>query len=220
MEYAVASYLNNNSGSTENLNLETIGEYFSADNIEYVKNNTEYKIKKKGTNSQILCDVAISNGSIIVDCGEYASTKTIPYEMVNTTIDNTGGQDSNDYVSESGSTIIRLKPSFTQTLATLDHEIEIVSADGKATSDFDVIDGISFTIEGVGTYHTVEGTTWGEWILSYGISSGDNGIVWVQPNTLELYVDIGNGLWMNDIRNQHYGDVIESTTYRVGGPVN
>ena len=56
-------------------------------------------------------------------------------------------------------------------------------------------------------------------ILSYQISSGDNGIVWVEPDTLELYVDIGNGLWINYIKNQSYGDVlIEGMTYEVGGP--
>ena len=35
---------------------------------------------------------------------------------------------------------------------------------------------------------------------------GNLTIVWVDPNTLELCVDIGNGLWVNYIRGQHYGD--------------
>ena len=83
----------------------------------------------------------------------------------------------------------------------------------------DSSDVISFTIDGVGTFQAEDGMTWGDWILSYQISSGDNGIVWVQPDTLELYVDVGNGLWINYIKNQTYGDVlIEGMTYEVGGP--
>lgn len=79
---------------------------------------------------------------------------------------------------------------------------------------------ISFTIEGVGDFQAEEGMTWGDWIQSYQISAGDNGIVWVDPNTLELCVDIGNGLWVNYIRGQHYGDqMIPGETYIISGPL-
>ena len=79
---------------------------------------------------------------------------------------------------------------------------------------------ISFTIEGVGDFQAEEGMTWGDWIQSYQISAGDNGIVWVDPNTLELCVDIGNGLWVNYIRGQHNGDqMIPGETYIISGPL-
>ncbi len=95
---------------------------------------------------------------------------------------------------------------------------------------------ISFTIQGVGTYSTTSGSTWADWILSYGISSGDNGIVWIGYENMagicnksdvgRLFVDIGNGLCMNklhynsDKNNQEvmFTDEILPITYRVGGP--
>ena len=78
---------------------------------------------------------------------------------------------------------------------------------------------VSFGIEGVGDFQVEDGMTWGEWIQSYQISAGDNGIVWVDPQTLELCVDIGNGLWRNYIRDQHYGDpIVKGMTYTITGP--
>ena len=79
---------------------------------------------------------------------------------------------------------------------------------------------IPFSIAGVGEFQVEDGMTWADWIQSYQISSGDNGIVWVDPNTLELCVDIGNGLWVNYIRGQHYGDqMIPGETYIISGPL-
>ena len=86
----------------------------------------------------------------------------------------------------------------------------------------DIVDGpgiIGFSIEGVGEFEAEYGMTWGDWIQSYHISAGDNGIVWVDPNTLELCVDIGNGLWVNYIQGEHYGDeIVPGTNYVITGP--
>ena len=79
---------------------------------------------------------------------------------------------------------------------------------------------ISFTIEGVGTFQAEQGMTWGDWIMSYQVSPRDNSIVWADEQTLELYVDIGNGLWVNYIIGQHYGDtLVDGRTYYVGGVI-
>lgn len=92
---------------------------------------------------------------------------------------------------------------------------------------------VSFSINGVGSFDVAEGMTWSEWILSYGISSGDNGIVWICYNGLggycsqydvgHLCVDMGNGLGINQLRlNGQYvmfSDVIQPVEYSVSGPV-
>ena len=90
---------------------------------------------------------------------------------------------------------------------------------------------ISFSINGVGSYEVEEGTTWADWIASYGISSGDNGIVWICYEGLggvcskndvgKLCVDIGNGLGCNTIwlnGDVMYYDPILNTAYSVRGP--
>ena len=90
---------------------------------------------------------------------------------------------------------------------------------------------ISFSINGVGSYEVEEGTTWADWIASYGISSGDNGIVWICYEGLggvcskndvgKLCVDIGNGLGCNTIwlnGDVMYYDQIQNATYSVRGP--
>lgn len=127
---------------------------------------------------------------------------------------------SNNYTVQSDSNSITMKKSYIASLSDGEHTIRIVFEDGYAESEFMKSGRISFTIEGVGTYEADEGMTWGDWILSYAMSSGSNGIVWVENGTLELYVDIGNGLWVNNIRNQHYGDIlIDGMSYRVDGPM-
>lgn len=91
---------------------------------------------------------------------------------------------------------------------------------------------VVFTIEGVGTFETVEGYTWAEWISSCGISSGDNGIVWIGYRGLgdctshdvgKIYVDVGNGPGYNNLQMNYmdvmYSDVIVATTYSVAGPL-
>ena len=79
---------------------------------------------------------------------------------------------------------------------------------------------IPFSIAGVGEFQVEDGMTWADWIQSYQISSGDNGIVWVDPNTLELCVDIGNGLWVNYISGAYYCDqIIAGMTYEISGPM-
>ena len=91
---------------------------------------------------------------------------------------------------------------------------------------------ISFSINGVGSYEVEEGATWADWIASYGISAGDNGIVWICYEGLggvcgrndvgKLCVDIGNGLgcntlWLNGADVMYY-DVIQECAYSVRGP--
>ena len=91
---------------------------------------------------------------------------------------------------------------------------------------------VVFTIEGVGTFETIEGYTWAEWISSCGISSGDNGIVWIGYRGLgdctshdvgKIYVDVGNGPGYNNLQMNYmdvmYSDVIVATTYSVAGPL-
>ena len=91
---------------------------------------------------------------------------------------------------------------------------------------------VSFSINGVGSFDAAEGMTWAEWISSFGISAGDNGIVWIcyeglggycsKSDVGRLCVDMGNGLGRNMLRlnGQYvmYGDVIQSGDYSVSGP--
>ncbi len=89
---------------------------------------------------------------------------------------------------------------------------------------------VVFTIEGVGTFETTKGNTWADWILSYGISAGDNGIVWIGYRGLgdctsqdigKIYVDVGNGPGYNNIQINSMdvmcSDVIITATYSVAG---
>lgn len=89
---------------------------------------------------------------------------------------------------------------------------------------------IKFSIENIGEFEVKEGTTWKEWIASYKISAGDNGIVWIGYDNHKkmehgyLYVLIeGNELGDNQIKyNGTYpthNDVIEAVEYSVTGPV-
>ena len=118
-----------------------------------------------------------------------------------------------------GYTIVTLQKDYIATLSDGNHTLRIVSEDGYAEATFEKVTPITFTIQGVGTYTALPGMTWGEWILSYQMSSSSNGIVWVQDRTLELYVDIGNGLWVNSIKNQRYTDeIVDGMTYTVIGP--
>ena len=68
---------------------------------------------------------------------------------------------------------------------------------------------VVFTIEGVGTFETTKGYTWADWITSCGISSGDNGIVWIgycglgecdKSDIGKMYADVGNGPGYNPSR--------------------
>ncbi len=91
---------------------------------------------------------------------------------------------------------------------------------------------VAFSIDGVGSFEADKGMTWSEWISSYGISAGDNGIVWICYDGLggvcnsydvgRLCVDIGNGLGYNKIllngTYAMYTDVIQEACYSVGGP--
>lgn len=79
---------------------------------------------------------------------------------------------------------------------------------------------IPFSIAGVGEFQVEDGMTWADWIRSYQISAGYNGIVWVNPKTLELCIDIGNGLWVNYISGAYYSDqIIAGMTYEISGPM-
>lgn len=90
---------------------------------------------------------------------------------------------------------------------------------------------VVFTIEGMGTFETTNGNTWADWILSYGISAGDNGIVWIgyrglgdctSPDVGKIYADVGNGPGYNNVQMNYMdvmcSDVIVATTYSVAGP--
>ena len=91
---------------------------------------------------------------------------------------------------------------------------------------------IGFSIDGVGKFDIEEGMTWADWIASYGISAGDNGIVWIcyeglggycdKSDVGKLCVDIGNGLGCNTLRlngaDVMYYDVIQECAYSVSGP--
>jgi hypothetical protein len=74
-----------------------------------------------------------------------------------------------------------------------------------------------------------EGQTWAEWIYSYGISAGDNGIVWIgydnHPNMMHGYLYYGaDGFALGDCQIMlghqmvRYNDVILNTTYTLDGP--
>ena len=91
---------------------------------------------------------------------------------------------------------------------------------------------VVFTIEGVGTFETTKGYTWADWITSCGISSGDNGIVWIgycglgecdKSDSGKMYADVGNGPGYNPIQINNmdviYSDVIMAATYSVIGPM-
>lgn len=91
---------------------------------------------------------------------------------------------------------------------------------------------VVFTIEGVGTFETTKGYTWADWITSCGISSGDNGIVWIgycglgecdKSDIGKIYADVGNGPGYNNVQINYTdvmcSDVIVATTYSVAGPM-
>ena len=141
---------------------------------------------------------------------------------------------SGNYTTQSGSTIVRLLPEYTGTLNKGDHTISIVSTDGSASADFEVVDAIEFSIRDCGTFYATPGMTWADWIASYGISAGDNGICWIGYVGLGgsgtgaeqgvIYADIGNGPGWNDVydpdthQNAMYYDEIKACEYSCGGP--
>ena len=91
---------------------------------------------------------------------------------------------------------------------------------------FDDSTVIEFTIQGIGTYHCESGMTWGEWILSYGISSSSNGIVGVGSDNTYIYADTEEyrnaGPYQNNISDGNdyvqCSHQIEAITYIVTGP--
>ena len=120
-------------------------------------------------------------------------------------------------------------------LPTVNDKIEnLFSYNGSNSLEIsdDKANKIEFSIDYVGSYEVEEGTTWAEWISSYGISAGDNGIVWICYDGLggtctsadegQLAVDIGNGLGDNKIclngEYVMYTDIIQATDYNVDGP--
>lgn len=84
VEYAVTSYLYDNDGIADGLNLSELSNYFQAENVVYAAtSNTTATISEKGDNGKKLCDVTLTNGEITVNCGEYfpnvtGNEKTIP----------------------------------------------------------------------------------------------------------------------------------------------
>ena len=91
------------------------------------------------------------------------------------------------------------------------HNIKLRFNDGYAEGTFEVKDKITFTIFGT-TFSATEDMTWGDWIVSYGIGAGSNGIVAVvqhqSKHQIHFYPDYqgwGSGK-VTDIENALYKD--------------
>ena len=133
---------------------------------------------------------------------------------------------SNNYTITSGSTVVTLKKSYLATLSNGNHEIEIVSSTGTAQATFEVMHEISFTINGT-TYYAKANMTFAEWILTSGMGTTSNGILWVDelgylyietPNHLELmpYVNLVNA---DDIRTYlDINEIIINEAAYIGDP--
>lgn len=118
-----------------------------------------------------------------------------------------------------GGTYTLVKTGVMEPAANKVEELFDFGSDSEVMTQENKTEVIPFSIAGVGEFQVEDGMTWADWIRSYQISSGDNGIVWVDPNTLELCVDIGNGLWVNYISGAYYCDqIIEGMTYEINGP--
>lgn len=140
--------------------------------------------------------------------------------------------DSNYYSVTSGSTIIKFTRAF-DFLESGNHNIRINSTDGYAETIVTVPSNtITFSFNG-NEYTAYRGMDWADWILSYGISAGDNGIAWIGYQGLGgscpswchgvIFVDIGNGLGVNNLRyngsDVMYTDEILPVEYTIRGPV-
>ena len=110
-------------------------------------------------------------------------------------VDNSVVVNSNYEVSDRfGSTQVKLNKEYIGTLATGEHNIEIVSSKGSATSSFNIeptAPPITFYIyteyKTPTTYTAKQGMTWGDWIKSYGMNT-DNGIIMINPSNSLIYL--------------------------------
>lgn len=140
--------------------------------------------------------------------------------------------DPSFYTVSSGSTIVKFTKVY-DFLTAGSHEIRINSTDGYAETTINVPnEKIIFSFNGT-EYTAYNGMDWADWILSYGISAGDNGIAWIGYEGLGgscpswchgvIFIDIGNGLGVNNLRyngaDVMYTDVIQPVDYSVRGPV-
>lgn len=136
--------------------------------------------------------------------------------------------DSSNYTLTSGSTIVTFDSRYALSLAPGNHNVKIVSNDGYAEADFEKTGEarslITFSIDygsgNVVQYTASQGMDWMEWVLSYGISTGDNGIVWLKIEDNYVYVgDIGNGYYTNSLRGVSREDkIIANAVYTIDGP--
>ncbi len=136
--------------------------------------------------------------------------------------------DSSNYTLTSGSTIVTFDSRYALALEPGNHNIKIVSNDGYAEADFEKTGEarslITFSIDygngNVVQYTASHGMDWMEWVLSYGISSGDNGIVWLKIEDNYVYVgDLGNGYYVNTLRRVSREDeIIANEVYTIDGP--
>jgi len=135
--------------------------------------------------------------------------------------------DSTDYILSEGSTNVKFNNQYALALSPGEHNIKIVSNDGYAEASFQKTGAsrsiITFSIDygsRVTQYTASAGMNWTEWVLSYGISSGDNGIVCFKDGETTVYIeDMGNGYYVNSLRGVSYTDlIIDGAIYTIDGP--
>ena len=143
------------------------------------------------SNNQTTNEVASLNGGAIggthemLNSDRYATPANDATFRSDADIDNFEGVyvdgtllSSSNYTLTEGSTIVTLKKSYISTLDAGEHSIQIKSSTGTAQTSFEVMNQVQFTIEGV-TYYCKENMTFGEWIMTGGIGSTSNGILYV-----------------------------------------
>jgi len=135
--------------------------------------------------------------------------------------------DSNNYTTYNGSTGVQLKKEFLKTLDNGNHNIEIVSTDGKATTSFtvDKTKVITFKIHNT-TYTATEGMSWIDWINTYRISGGNNGIVYTgaslwpddsKRDTIYIFFDNSyTDLRYNENTQKATTEIIDGAIYNTG----
>ena len=135
------------------------------------------------------------------------------------------------YTVTEGSTIVTLDRAYVAQLENGIHTVEIVSDNGrKASTELTIeYETFNFTIYGE-QFTAKKGWNWADWILSYGISAGDNGIVWIGYNGHPLmthgylyYKVDGGTLGENQIilgsEKPMFNDLIQEADYDIDGPV-
>jgi prepilin-type N-terminal cleavage/methylation domain-containing protein len=154
-----------------------------------------------------------------------------PVEEFSSFMVNGNTVDPKYYTVTEGSTIVTLDRAYVAQLENGIHTVEIISDAGRKASTELTVDYESFNFTIYGEQFTAKkGWNWADWILSYGISAGDNGIVWIGYDghpLMEhgyLYYKLDSGeLGENQIilgsEKPMFNDLIQEVDYDIDGPV-